>query len=77
MCSFLACGVFKEEATYLLSLTSIASSSFGLGIVKVKSVIIVEVTLENKLCTINKKHTLKLEDVPDNRVKKQTKHLYK
>lgn len=38
----------KRGNTYLFSLTKIAHGSFGLGIVEVKSVIIVEVTLENK-----------------------------
>lgn len=40
---------FKKAETYLFSLTGVASCSFGLGIIKVKSVIIVEVTLENKV----------------------------
>lgn len=48
--TFLSClQHFKKAETYLFSLAGIASCSFGLGIIKVKSVIIVEVTLENKV----------------------------
>lgn len=37
----------KKINTYLFSFTKIARCSFGLGIVEVKSVIVVEVTLKN------------------------------
>ena len=37
----------SKAGTYLFTLTGIASCSFGLGIIKVKDVIIIEVTLKN------------------------------
>lgn len=37
----------KKINTYLFSFTKIAHCSFGLGIVEVKSIIVVEVTLKN------------------------------
>lgn len=37
----------SQAGTHLFTLTSIACCSFGLGIIKVKDVIIIEVTLKN------------------------------
>lgn len=37
----------SKAGTYLFTLTGIASCSFGLGIIKVKDVIVIEVTLKN------------------------------
>lgn len=42
------CYFLRKVSTYLFSLTKTADGSFGLGIVEVKCVIIVEITLENK-----------------------------
>lgn len=51
------CHFLKKVKTYLFSFTKKAHGSFGLGVVEVKSVIIVKVTLVKKSHTERKKKT--------------------
>lgn len=58
----------SKAGTHLFTLTGIACCGFGLGIIKVKDVIIIEVTLENiprKVTLSMNIQNIKTSDIPE------------